>query len=173
MALSLYEASIPGYLQILTAVGGYLDKSLKHLRENGIDPESIVETRVYADMLPFRFQIQSVAHHSLGAVESMLNGVFRPPMDLPAHDYAGLQAVIANARDALSKVSPEALNAREGAEVIFELRGNRLPFTAEHFLTSFSLPNFHFHATTAYDILRSKGVPLGKRDFLGAMRMKK
>lgn len=173
MALSLYEASVPGYLQILNAVGGYLDKGLKHLRENGIDPESIVESRVYPDMLPFRFQIQSVAHHSLGAVESMMSGVFRPPTDLPAHDYAGLQALVASARDALAKVSPDTLNAREGAEVIFELRGNKLPFTAEHFLLSFSLPNFHFHAATAYDILRSKGVPLGKRDFLGALRMKK
>lgn len=173
MALSLYEASVPGYLQILNAVSGFLDKAQKHLRENGIDPESIVESRVYPDMLPFRFQIQSVAHHSLGAIESITSGVFRPPTDLPAHDYAGLQALVASARDEVAKVSPDALNAREGAEVIFELRGNKLPFTAEHFLLSFSLPNFHFHATTAYDILRSKGVPLGKRDFLGALRMKK
>jgi hypothetical protein len=56
--------------------------------------------------------------------------------------------------------------------VIFEFRNTRLPFTAEEFLLSFSLPNFHFHATTAYDILRSKGVPLGKRDYLGALRLR-
>lgn len=173
MSLSLYEASVPGYLQILTAVSGYLEKGLKHLREQGIDPESIVETRVYPDMLPFRFQIQSVAHHSRGAIEGIMSGVFRPPSDLPAHDYAGLQALVTSARDELAKVSPDALNAREGAEVIFELRGNKMPFTAENFLLSFSLPNFHFHATTAYDILRSKGVPVGKRDFLGVLRMKK
>lgn len=173
MALSLYEASVPGYLQILDAVGGVLEKGLKHLREQGIDPESIVETRVYPDMLPFRFQIQSVAHHSLGALEAILGGVFRPPADLPAHDYAGLQSLVASARDGVAKVPADALNAREGAEVVFEIRGTRMPFTAEHFLLSFSLPNFHFHATTAYDILRSKGVPLGKRDFLGRLRMKK
>jgi len=173
MAISLYEASVPGYLQTLDAVGGFLEKGLGHLRKSNVDPEEIVETRLYPDMLPFRFQIHSVVHHSAGAVEGITSGIFRPSGDQPAHDYAGLQALVASAREALARVSPEALNTREGAEVIFELRGNRLPFTAENFLLSFSVPNFYFHATTAYDILRSKGVPLGKRDFLGALRMNK
>jgi hypothetical protein len=173
MAISLYEASVPGYLQTLDAVGGFLEKGLGHLRKSNVDPEEIVETRLYPDMLPFRFQIHSVVHHSAGAVEGITSGIFRPSGDQPAHDYAGLQALVASTREALARVSPEALNAREGAEVIFELRGNRLPFTAENFLLSFSVPNFYFHATTAYDILRSKGVPLGKRDFLGALRMNK
>jgi uncharacterized protein len=173
MAISLYETSVPSFLQTLNAVSGFLDKGLKHLRENSVDPEGIVETRVYPDMLPFRFQIQSVVHHSLGALEGIMSGIFRPPGEQPAHDYAALQALVASAREAVGNVSPEALNAREGAEVIFELRGNRLPFTAEKFLLSFSVPNFYFHATTAYDILRSKGVPLGKRDYLGALRMNK
>src|SRR5436190_604022 len=63
-------------------------------------------------------------------------------------------------------------NELEGKDMVFQIRDNKLPFTAEGFLLSFSLPNFYFHATTAYDILRSKGVPIGKRDFLGRMRMK-
>ena len=172
MKLSLYEASVPGYLQTLTAVSGFLDKGLAHCRENGIDPEAMVETRLYPDMLPLRFQIHSVVHHSLGTIEAMESGVFRPPSDLPQHDYAGLQALVVQTREALQKFKPDAINAREGAEIIFEFRKNRLPFTAEGFLLSFSLPNFYFHATTAYDILRSKGVPLGKRDYLGALRMK-
>ena len=75
-------------------------------------------------------------------------------------------------REALQKSGRKRSTRREGAEIIFEFRKNRLPFTAEGFLLSFSLPNFYFHATTAYDILRSKGVPLGKRDYLGALRMK-
>ena len=173
MAISLYETVVPGYLQTLNAVSGFMEKGLKHLRENNIDPESVVDTRVYPDMLPFRFQIHSVVHHSVGAIDGVMSGIFRPPGDLPAHDYAALQALVASARDTVAKVTPEALNAREGAELIFELRGNKLPFVAEHFLLSFSLPNFHFHATTAYGILRGKGVALGKRDYLGAMRMKK
>jgi hypothetical protein len=64
------------------------------------------------------------------------------------------------------------VNGHEGSEVIFEFRDRRLPFTALGFLTSFSLPNFYFHATTAYDILRSRGVPVGKRDYLGQLRLK-
>ena len=172
MKLSLYEASVPGYLQTLTAVSGFLDKGLAHCRENSMDAEAIVETRLYPDMLPLRFQIHSVVHHSLGTIEAMHSGVFKPPSDLPEDDYAGLQALVVRTREALQECQPDTINAREGAEIIFEFRKNKLPFTTEGFLLSFSLPNFYFHAATAYDILRSKGVPLGKRDYLGALRMK-
>ena len=68
--------------------------------------------------------------------------------------------------------SPGDVNAFEGKDVAFQFRDTKIPFTAEEFIQSFSLPNFYFHATTAYDILRSKGVPLGKRDFLGRLRLK-
>ena len=169
MKLSIHEVSVPAYLQTLAAVSGFLDKGLAHCRENGMDPETIVETRLHPDMLPFRFQIQSVAHHSLGAIEAIRSGVFRPPTGLPQDNYAALQALVVQTREALQNCQPDAINAREGAEVIFEFRQNRLPFTAEGFLLSFSLPNFYFHATTAYDILRSKGVPLGKRDYMGKL----
>ena len=94
MKLSLYEASVPSYLQTLTAVSGVLDKGLAHCRENSIDPEAMVETRLFPDMLPFRFQIQSVVYHSLGTIEAIQNGVFRPPSDQPQHDYAALQALV-------------------------------------------------------------------------------
>ena len=76
------------------------------------------------------------------------------------------------AREALSRSSPPTSNAVQGKDMTFQLRDMKMPFTAEGFLLSFSLPNFYFHATTAYDILRHKGVPLGKRDFLGRMRIK-
>lgn len=172
MKLSLYEASVPGYLQTLAAVGAFLDKALAHFREHGVDPEAIVETRLWPDMLPLRFQIQSVAHHSLGTLEAIQSGLFRPPTDLPQPDYAGLQELMVRTREAVGRFSPEAVNARAGADLVFEFRKSRLAFTTEDFLLSFSLPNFYFHATTAYDILRSKGVPLGKRDYLGALRFK-
>ena len=80
--------------------------------------------------------------------------------------------MVTDARQALEKLKPDEVNACEGKDVIFALRDMKLPFTAEGFLQSFSLPNFYFHATTAYDILRHKGVPVGKRDFLGKMRIK-
>jgi len=171
MAFSLYDASVANYLQILGAVGGVLDKGLAHFKEKGVDPAEVVETRLASDMLPLRFQIISVAHHSRGAMDAAKNGVFVPPSakDL---DYAGLQALVADARNELTGLMPEAVNALVGRDVIFKLGDRSMPFTAEGFLMSFSLPNFFFHATTAYDILRHKGVPIGKRDFMGRLKLK-
>jgi hypothetical protein len=171
MAISLYEASVLSYLQTLGAVSGYLEKGLAHYRDNNMDPEAITDLRLFPDMQPFRYQIQSLVHHSVGAVEATRTGVFRPNDDMPAHDYAGLQALVADARASLQKLTPEEVNARQGADVIFKVRDIARPFTAEGFLLSFSLPNFHFHATTAYNILRSHGVPVGKRDYMGALRL--
>ena len=91
---------------------------------------------------------------------------------MPALDFAGLQKQVSEAREELQKLKPDEVNGLAGKDMVFQIRDNKLPFTAEGFLLSFSLPNFYFHATTAYDILRSKGVPLGKRDFLGRLRMK-
>lgn len=172
MTVSLYDISVLNYLQTLGAVGSFLDKAQAHFRENNVALDEIVETRLYPDMLPFRFQIQSVVHHSVGAIEGIRNGVFRPPQDLANHSYQELQGLIAGARQTLQELPPEAVNARAGADMVFEIRGTKVPFTTEGFLLSFSLPNFYFHATTAYDILRSKGVPVGKRDYLGKMRLK-
>jgi hypothetical protein len=172
MATSLYDLSVASYLQTLGGVAGFLDRGLDHCRETGIDPNEVVETRLFSDMLPFRFQIWSVRHHSLGAIEGVRKGLFTPPPELPPLDYAGLQKAVADTRAALGELKPEDVNALAGGDVLFQIRDFKMPFTAEGFLLSFSLPNFYFHATTAYDILRSKGVPLGKRDFMGAMRLK-
>jgi hypothetical protein len=172
MAISLYDGSVRSYLQTLGAVSAFLDRSLSYCRANKIEPAEIVETRIFPDMLPFRFQIQQVVFHSAGAIDAIKSGVLHLPSERPAHDYAGLQALIADARDAIEKVTPEEINSREGADVVFQIRGQRMLFTAEDFVLSFSLPNLHFHATTAYNILRSKGAPLGKLDYMGALRLK-
>ena len=172
MAIALYDLSVANYLQTLGAVVGFLEKGLAHLTDNHVDLDEIVETRLVPDMLPFRFQLQSVAHHSLGAIEGVKKGLFQPPPQAPAHDYRGLQQLVADAQTALQKITPAEVNALEGKDVVFQLRDFKMPFTADGFLLSFSLPNFYFHATTAYDILRHKGVPLGKRDFMGKMRIK-
>ena len=172
MAFSLYDATVANYLQILDAVSGFLDKSLAHFKEKGIDPAAVVETRLAPDMLPFRFQIVSIAHHSRGAMEGVRNGLFVPP-SVKSEDYAALQILVTEAHNDLSALTPEAVNALIGRDVTFQLGKRSLPFTAEEFLMSFSLPNFFFHATTAYDILRHKGVPLGKQDFIGRMKLKK
>ena len=96
--------------------------------------------------------------------------MFQPPPSLPDLDYAALQGLVTEATTELQALSPEEVNAMAGKDVLFKLTSMEVPFTAENFVLSFSLPNFYFHATTAYDILRMKGVPLGKLDFLGAMR---
>ena len=79
MALSLHDATVANYLQTLGAVGGFLERGLKHFRDNNIDPETIVEARIAPDMLPLRFQIISVAQRSRGAIEAAQSGEFRPP----------------------------------------------------------------------------------------------
>jgi len=173
MATSLYDLSVANYLQTLGAVIGFLNEGITHFQAHNVDLNEIVETRLAPDMLPLRFQIQSVAHHSLGAIEGVKRGLFQPPPAIPALDYAGLQQHVADARDALQRMTPSEVNALEGKDVTFQIGNNfKLPFTAEGFVLSFSLPNFYFHATTAYDILRVKGVPIGKRNYMGQMRLK-
>jgi hypothetical protein len=172
MAISFYDASVANYVQTLGAMSGVLEKGLGHCREKGIDVESIVDTRLAPDMLPFRFQIVSVVHHSKGALDGIKGGVFGPPGDQRPHSYADLQGLVTETLADLKKLTPADVNALENKDVTFEIRGMKMPFTATGFLFSFSLPNFYFHSATAYDILRSKGAPLGKRDFMGALRMK-
>src|SRR5258706_12017180 len=157
MAISFHEASVATYLQSLGALSGVLDKGLAHAKENNIDPATIVETRLAPDMLPFRFQIHSVVHHSRGALEGIKSGVFRPPGEMPAHSYSELQGLVAETAASLKGLSEAEVNALESNDLVFEIRGMKMPFTAKGFLFSFSLPNFFFHAATAYDILRSKG----------------
>ena len=121
MALSLYDATVANYLQILGGLSGVLDRGLAHFQENNIDPESIVETRLAPDMLPFRFQIISVAQHSRGAIEGVQQGVFKPPAFKTPYDYAGLQGLVADTQKALSALTPETVNALGGKDVVFHL----------------------------------------------------
>jgi hypothetical protein len=172
MAISLYDTTVRSFLQVLGAVGGFLDKGKAHFDAGGVDPDSIVERRIFDDMLPFRFQIVSVAHHSQGALRGAKAGVFAPPGPVGELDYAGLQKLVADAREELSALSADEVNALEGRDMVFQIGERKLPFAVEGFLLSFSTPNLHFHATTAYDILRGQGVPLGKRDYMGQMRLK-
>lgn len=172
MAISLYDVSVTSFLQTLKGVAGVLDRGMSHCQDNNIDPNEIFETRLFPNMLPFWFQVVSVHHHTLGAIEGVKAGVFIPGGAPPSTGYAGLQTLITEAIEGLKALSPDEVNAFEGKDMAFQFGETRMPFTAEGFLMSFSLPNMHFHATTAYDILRTKGVPLGKRDYMGPLRLK-
>jgi hypothetical protein len=114
MPISLYDVSSVSFLQVLGGVAGFLEKGLKHFQANGTSPEEVLDTRLFPDMLPFRFQIVAVAHHSAGALEGAQAGVFRPPTGPMKQDYAGLQALVADARARVQKLSRETVDALQG-----------------------------------------------------------
>lgn len=170
MAFTLYDATVRTFDQILTSISGVLDKGKSHAAEQGTDLSEIVDLRLIEDMLPFRFQVISVAHHSIGAIKGVEAGVFGPP-SMADESYEDLQQLVSDARGSLAAYSETDINGFEGKMMEFRMGSITMPFKAEDFLLTFSLPNFYFHATTTYDILRLQGVNLGKRDFLGRMRL--
>ena len=111
--------------------------------------------------------------HSLSAIEGVRRGVFSPDMTTPPETLTALKARIADTLAALEVIQPAEVDAFVGRDMRFASGDRRLDFTAENFLLSFSQPNFYFHATTTYDILRWKGVRIGKRNFTGKLRIKK
>lgn len=171
MRASFYDISVCSYLQILDGVSQVLKKGVLHFTELGRDVDALLEERLAKDMLPLSFQLRSVMHHSLGALRGIENGEFAPPPKLEESSFSGYQARIADTASALRGYSRDDVNALVGRTLVFSIGDREIPFTAENFLLSFSLPNFHFHATTSYAILRAQGVPLGKQDFLGRLRV--
>ncbi len=171
MSLSFYDTSVQSYLQVLNGLIGVLDKGLSHAEETGLDLQAMVMTRLHEDMMPLHFQIVSAAHHSLGALQGMQQGSFSPPSFALDMDYPSLQGLVVSARDTLAEYDPAAIESLADGAMVFKLGKNELPFTNRNFLLSFSLPNFYFHATTSYSILRMLGVPLGKLDYIGQMRI--
>ena len=171
MPVSLYELSVPNYLQILGGVAVTMDKGAEFAAESGLDLEQLVDYRLRDDMLPFSFQVISVWHHSLGAIRGLKAGLFQPPPNLGPQSYEQLRGLVTEATRELTSLSPDEVNALEDKAMMFKMGKVEIPFTATSFVQSFSQPNFYFHAATTYDVLRLHGVPLGKMDFLGAMRI--
>jgi uncharacterized protein len=172
MSFSLYSATIPSYQQTLGAVAGLLTTAEAFCAERQLAPAELIEARLAEDMLPFAYQVKSTAVHSLGSIEGVRRGVFSPDTTPPPQTFAALKARIAETRAALEAIQPAEIEGFMGRDMRFEFREHRLEFTAENFLLSFSLPNFYFHAATAYDILRWKGARIGKRDYMGRLRLK-
>ncbi|MFT7285980.1 MAG: hypothetical protein ACI87W_000083 [Halieaceae bacterium] len=171
MATSLYDLSVGSYLQILDGLSAVLDKGSAHCANAASHENELLRTRIADDMLPLAFQLHMANTHSLGSIEGIREGVFNPPTSTPDLDYAGYKAHIATTADALRQLDPQDVDDLAGKAVVFRIGDIELPFTAENFVMSFSLPNFYFHTTAAYAILRAAGVPVGKRDFLGEMRI--
>ena len=168
MTISLYHATVPTMIQLLGAAQGWLAKAL----DSGIPEEEIVEARLIEDMLPFAYQVKSMVTHSVGAVEGLRKGVFSPDLSDPPRTIEGLRLKLGEAENTLKAISQGEIDSFAGKDMRFEFRDTSLPFTGEDFLFSLSQPNFFFHATTAYAILRMKGVAVGKRDFMGQVRLR-
>ena len=173
MAFSLYAATIPSYQQILGAVSGLLITAEAFCSEKGLAHEEIIQARLAEDMQPFAYQVKSTVVHSLGAIEGVRRGAFSPDVSTPPETFAALKTRIEDTLAALGALQPTEVDAFVGRDMRFVSGDRRLDFTAENFLLSFSQPNFYFHAATTYDILRWKGVPIGKRNFMGKLRIKK
>jgi len=168
MSFSLYEATIPSMIQLLHAGQGWIGTA----KECGIPADELAGTRLFEDMLPFAYQVKSMVVHSVGAIEGVRKGSFSPDMTDPATDLEQMRLNLGAAENNLRALSKGEVDSFVGGEThfVFEKAGMDVPFTSENFLLSFSQPNFYFHATTAYDILRMKGVKLGKMDFMGQLR---
>lgn len=172
MALTLYSVTVPAYLQILGSVARLIDKAEAFCAEKGLPPEELIQARLVEDMLPFAYQVKSTAVHSLGALEGVRRGTFAPDFTTPPDSFAGLRDRIAETIAALTAIDEDDLEQFIGRDMRFEFGEHGMDFFAEDFLLTFSQPNFYFHAATAYDILRMKGVNIGKRDFNGRVRKK-
>lgn len=182
--MTLYDLSVPTFLQTARALGGILDRTARHCAETGADPDDFVEARLVPDMAPLHFQIESVKNHSVWGMQAVKTGVFSPPPLVGAMPFAELRAIIGEAVVALEALTPDEVNDWSGKTLDIEIYqpvdeanattsrwGPRtLAMTPETFLLSYALPNFYFHAVTAYNILRTRGVPLGKYHFQGQLR---
>jgi hypothetical protein len=168
MPLSLHAALVPSWLQILGAGRGWLDKAAGC----GLDEPSVVDARLVEDMFPFSYQVKSMAVHSQGAIEAVRQGVFSPNFAEALPGSLGeLRDRLDGAIALLESVGEDELETFIGKPMRFEIGEKRLDFTAEDFLLTFSQPNFYFHASMAYGILRAKGVKVGKLDYLGKLRL--
>ncbi|MCB1512632.1 MAG: DUF1993 domain-containing protein [Hyphomicrobiaceae bacterium] len=184
MPTTLYDLSVPTFLQTTRAVGGFLDRTTKHCADTGIDLEEFVTARLVPDMAPFYFQIEALKNHAVWGMQAAKTGVFDVPPLIGAVPFADLRAIITDAIRALEALTPEEVNSWSGQTLDMKIfqpldvenattskwGPRNLTFTPETFLLSYSLPNFYFHAVTAYGILRTRGVPLGKYHFQGQLR---
>ena len=173
MPISLYDAVVPSNLQILHAVDALLGKAEAFCAEHGRAESDLIDARLAPDMLPFGYQVKSCAAHSLGAIAGVRAGHFAPDLTPWPTDFAGLHAAIQGAIAELTALDPAEFEALGENDTLFAFGEMKLPFTGANFLLSFSQPNFYFHATTAYAILRAQGVKVGKGDFMGMPRIKR
>lgn len=171
MPISLHAAFVPTCRQLIAATLGLIDKAEAHCTDKKIDPAVLLGTRLIADMFPLSYQLKSIAVHSAGAIEGVRAGRFSPDRSQPELTFDTFRTLLGEADEALAAAGVEEMEGWIGRDMAFTIGDKlRVDYDADQFLLSFSLPNFHFHVVTAFDILRSEGVTIGKRDYLGKPR---
>ena len=165
LSLSLYDASIPVYLQLLRNLNHFLGKAETFAAEEGVTLASLTELNFGHGMANFTRQIQFASDAAKGGA-ARLAGVEPPSMPDTETTFPELRERIAKTIAFVESLKPEQLDGDDSREIVLKFPNGSMTFTAKSFLLTFSLPNFIFHVTTAYDLLRSAGVPLGKMDFL-------
>ena len=172
MPFSLYHATVGAYLQILPSIAGLVTKAEAHCKASGLAAEALTGASLAPDMWPFAKQVIECGHHSARAIEGVRAGVFGPELEPAPLDFASLHRQIADAIAMLEGVEQAEIDGMIGRDMRFEFGTRRMDFTAEDFLLTFSLPNFYFHSSAAYGLLRNQGLAIGKMDYLGKLRLK-
>ena len=172
MSLSMYQASVPAFVQMLNNLSAILDKAEAHAKNRKVDPEVLLNYRLAADMFPFIRQVQVAADLAKGAA-ARLAGVEVPKHDDTEKTFADLKARLAKTVTFVQSFKPDDIDGSEDREINLTLGEHTMSFKGQPYLLHFVLPNFYFHCTTAYDILRHCGVELGKRDFSGAIQTRR
>lgn len=166
MSLALDHVATSMFLRGLTALSGLIDKAA----ESGLDEATIMDARLAPDMKPFPDQIR-MASFSARSCVARLTGQAWPKTDDSEATLAELKATIALSIAFMEATDPAAFAGGETRRIELRFPGVELNFEGQGYLTSFALPNFHFHLSMAYAILRHLGVPLGKRDYLGQLEL--
>lgn len=173
MAITLYDAFVPSCQQILGGLSGLIDKGEAHVKEHGLDDTDLIEATLAETMWTLPWHVRACWVHGAYTFDQLPTGEFTPDFTDVPDSWDSMRAMVDDAQAKLAALDPDTVEALADKTMGFVLGGKRLmEFSGQDFLLSFNQPNFYFHATTFYDILRHKGVALGKRDFMGAPRLR-
>ncbi|MCP1759106.1 DUF1993 domain-containing protein [Bradyrhizobium japonicum] len=165
--MSFHDAVVPAYLQMLNSLTGLITKAEAHCTAKKIDPSVLLGSRLFPDMLPLSKQIQFVSELATKGCARLTQSEVPSTPDTEI-SFAALKQRLAKTIDYVNSFKPEQFEGADTRDVTFPVGSDKsITMKGQQFLSSFSLPNLYFHATTAYDILRHNGVEIGKRDFLG------
>jgi uncharacterized protein len=167
MTISMYQVSVPVFLRNLNALSAVLDKAVVFADAKKFDQAVLLQTRLYPDMFPLSVQVGQVCAHAARGV-AQLAGLEQPDFGAaPETTIAGLKDRVAKTIAFVKSATAAQIDGTEDKDIVLKFGTREMPFKGEQFLIGFTLPNFYFHYTTAYNILRSLGLEIGKRDFMG------